>query len=149
VFSWSAALLTSITGGIIVATRGIENFHLQVSDQVLLTIIILITTVYSWLMIRENLIFESKIRDQLEQLFAEKLEYPQLKDLRPDKARFGYKHAIVLLGIVAVIATWTGSSRFPATNGQPIQKTGKDTVQNGFYPVKTDTVKSIQLLPSA
>ena len=53
-----------------------------------------------------NLKFEGKIRDQLDKIFAEELNYPAYKELQPDKAKFGYKVVILLLGGVALLATW-------------------------------------------
>ena len=63
--------------------------------------------IYSWYWINENLKFEMTIRDQLEKLIEEKMEYPDIKQVRPDKkSAFGYKQVILLLGFVAIAATW-------------------------------------------
>lgn len=51
-------------------------------------------------------VFEGKIRDELDKLFTEQLNYPLLNHLRPDRAKFGYKTVVILLGIVAFVATW-------------------------------------------
>ena len=42
----------------------------------------------------------------MEVTFEEQMSYPKLKEIRPDKAIFGYKAVILLLGAIAAIATW-------------------------------------------
>jgi hypothetical protein len=105
VFSWCSSILISITAGLI-ATSAAKDFHITDTGRVLVSAIIIIVTVYAWAWIQENLQFERNIRDQIDKIFEEELSYPQLKTLRPDKARFGYKHVILLLGLVALAATW-------------------------------------------
>jgi len=108
VFSWCSSILISITGGVILAARAKEKpLLLFPYDHVIVSSVIVIVTVYAWLWLNENLKFEAKIRDQMEKIFEDELNYPQIRDLRPDKqARFGYKDVILLLGFVALAATW-------------------------------------------
>src|SRR5688572_2325476 len=89
VFSWCSSILISITAGVITASAS-KDFHLTDTGNVLISAIIIIVTVYAWAWIQENLKFEKNIRDQIDKIFEEELNYPQLKNLRPDKARFGY-----------------------------------------------------------
>lgn len=105
VFSWCSSILISITAGVIALPKTNGN---QFTNGQLLIIssVILIITIYAYLWIDENLKLEGKIRDQIDKIFAEELNYPAYKELRPDKARFGYKAVILLLGIVALIAVW-------------------------------------------
>ncbi|HEV8503821.1 MAG TPA: hypothetical protein VGQ53_00420 [Chitinophagaceae bacterium] len=106
VFTWCSSILITITGGVILAARTKEKSLLRFpQDPIIISSIIVILTIYSWLWIRENLKMEKNIRDLLDKMFEE-LNYPQLKTLRPDKARFGYKHVILLLGLLALAATW-------------------------------------------
>jgi hypothetical protein len=106
VFTWCSSILITITGGVILAARTKEKSLLRFpQDPIIISSIIVILTIYSWLWIRENLKIEKNIRDLLDKMFEE-LNYPQLKTLRPDKARFGYKHVILLLGLLALAATW-------------------------------------------
>ena len=106
VFNWCSSILISITGGIIVATRAIDKFKLYTSDRVVLSLIVFIISYYAWQWIQENLTFETNVRNQIDQIFEQELKYPQLKALRPDKAKFGYKAVIALLGLVALTACW-------------------------------------------
>src|SRR5690606_5181008 len=96
-----------ITGGVIVATRGIDEFELLKQDRFLISCIIITVTVYACAWIDENLKFEPNIRKQMDKIFEEKFQYSQLKILRPDKAKFGYKSVIILLGLVTLAATWS------------------------------------------
>jgi hypothetical protein len=106
VFTWCSSILITITGGVILAARTKEKSLLRFpQDPIIISSIIVILTIYSWLWIQENLKIEKNIRDLLDKMFEE-LNYPQLKTLRPDKARFGYKHVILLLGLLALAATW-------------------------------------------
>ena len=105
VFSWCSSISISITAGVI-AISAAKDFHITDTGRVLVSAVIIIVTVYAWAWIQENLQFEKNIRDQIDKIFEEELNYPQLKKLRPDRARFGYKDVILLLGIVALAATW-------------------------------------------
>jgi hypothetical protein len=105
VFNWSASILIGISGGIIVLGKKGE-FSLDNKEFFILSLIIIILTIYAYLWINENLRFERKIREQLEKIFVEEINYDFIKDLRRDKAKFGYKVVIVLLGTVALLAVW-------------------------------------------
>jgi hypothetical protein len=105
VFSWCSSILISITAGVIAVSTS-KDFHLTTTSRALISIVILIVTVYAWAWIRENLRFEKNIRDQIDKIFEEELNYPYLKTLRPDRAKFGYGTVIVLLGMVSLVATW-------------------------------------------
>jgi len=106
VFNWCSSILISITAGVIIATRAIDKFGLYKQDRILISCIIVIVTVYARLWIQENLQFERNIRDQIAKVFEEEINYYQLKILRPDRAKFGYKDVVLLLGLVALAATW-------------------------------------------
>lgn len=108
IFSWCSSLLISITGAVIVAGRARDKpLFVFPYDQIIISVIILVITVYAWRWLNENLRFESFIRDQMEKLITEELGYPEFRKIRPDKkARFGYKDVIILLGLVAIAATW-------------------------------------------
>ena len=105
VFSWCSSILISIAAGLIAASAA-KDFHLTDAGRLLVSAIIIIITVYARAWIQENLQFERNIRDQIDKIFEEELNYLQLKTLRPDRARFGYKQVILLLGLVALVATW-------------------------------------------
>ena len=105
VFSWSSSILISIAGGIIVLTKN-ETVKFDSTELFLISLIIGILTLYAWLWIRENLELEGIIRDQLEDIFVNKIKYPLIKKLRPDRAKFGYKVVVLLLGATALLATW-------------------------------------------
>lgn len=107
VFSWCSSILISITGAVLLAARS-DKIQLLPQDNVLISIVVIALTLYAFLWIKENLRFESKIRDQMDAIFETELNYPQLKQLRPDKARFGYLAVIILLGSAALAATWMG-----------------------------------------
>lgn len=109
VFSWCSSILISISAGIIAATRSINGFGLRLQDRILVSSILLILTVYAWAWIRENLQFERKIRDRLDEIFEMEYQYPKMKSLCPDKAKFGYTVVIILLGLVGLAATWLGN----------------------------------------
>ena len=105
VFSWCSSILISITAGVIALPKT-HDVIFSISQLLIISSVILILTIYAYLWIDENLEFEGKIRDQLDKIFAEELNYPAYKELRPDKAKFGYKVVILLLGAVALLATW-------------------------------------------
>jgi hypothetical protein len=105
VFNWCSSILISITAGVIAASAS-KDFSLTNAGRVSISLIIIIVTIYAWAWIQENLKFERNIRDQVDKIFEEELNYPQLKLLRPDRAKYGYKEVIVLLGMVALAATW-------------------------------------------
>jgi hypothetical protein len=60
-------------------------------ELIIISLIILILTVYAYLWINENLKSEKKIRDQLGLIFEKELNYLSIKDIQSDKVRFGYK----------------------------------------------------------
>lgn len=105
VFSWCSSILISITAGVIAASA-MKEFHLTTQGRLLISAVVVIVTIYAWAWIAENLSFEKIIRDQIDKIFVEELNFPQLKEIRPDKARFGYKNVILLLGFVTLAATW-------------------------------------------
>lgn len=107
VFSWCSSILISITGGVIVANRGIDQFKLYQLDRFLISCIIIIVSAYGWAWIEENLKIEINIRNQIDKIFEEEFHSTHLKELRPDKAKFGYKSVILLLGLVAIATTWS------------------------------------------
>ncbi|MBC7936349.1 MAG: hypothetical protein H7Y86_13445 [Rhizobacter sp.] len=76
-------------------------------DHLLVSVVIIIVSLYSWLWLNENLKFETTIRNQMEAIMEKEMNYPKIKKERPDKmAKFGYKDVIILLGLVALIAIW-------------------------------------------
>lgn len=105
VFSWCSSILISITAGVIVLPKAYKMLF-STEQLFIISFVILILTVYAYLWLDENLKMEGKIRDQLDKIFTEELNYPAIKELRPDKAKFGYKAVILLLGAVAFVATW-------------------------------------------
>jgi len=105
VFSWCSSILISITAGVIAVSVS-KDFHLTTTSRALISAVILIVTIYAWAWIQENLRFEKNIRDQIDKIFEEELDYPQLKTLRPDRAKFGYGTVIILLGLVSLASTW-------------------------------------------
>ncbi|MBL7761831.1 MAG: hypothetical protein JNL23_00260 [Chitinophagaceae bacterium] len=105
VFSWSSGILTSIIAGII-ALKKTQKTEFEKAEPYIISIVIIVFTLYAWLMIKENLKFEMKIRDQIDKLMSEEFNYPAFKELRPDKAVFGYKHVILSLGICGLAAVW-------------------------------------------
>lgn len=107
VFSWCSGILISITAAVLLAART-DKIKLLPQDHFLISIVVITLTLYAYLWIKENLRFEGKIRDQLDAIFERELNYSHFKDLRPDRARFGYSAVIFLLGIVALAATWLG-----------------------------------------
>jgi hypothetical protein len=106
VFSWCSSILISITGAVLFANH-ISKIKLAWHECTIVSMVLIILTVYGYLWINENLKMEGKIRDQLDKIFVEELDYTAYKELRPDKAKFGYKSVILLLGAVALLATWT------------------------------------------
>ena len=105
VFSWSSSILTTMTAGII-ALRKTSKIELTFAEELIISAVIIIFTLYAWLMIKENLKFETRIRDAIDNLMNEELNYPEFKKLRPDKAVFGYALVVLLLGIAALLALW-------------------------------------------
>jgi hypothetical protein len=105
VFSWTSSILIAIAGGMIILGKK-ERLRFDTHELILISSIILILTLYAYLWINENLKLESKIRNQMDLIFEKQMSYSELKEIRPDKAIFGYKVVILLLGLTAVIATW-------------------------------------------
>jgi len=87
VFSWCSSILISITAGLIAAAAS-KDFHITDTGRVLVSAIIIIVTVYARAWIQENLLFEKHVRDQIDKIFEEELNYSESKTPRPDKARF-------------------------------------------------------------
>ncbi|MBS0425041.1 MAG: hypothetical protein JST09_14135 [Bacteroidetes bacterium] len=108
IFHWCGGLLISITGAVLIAAKAKEKSMLSFPfDHLLISYIILVIIIYSWNWIDENLKFEMVIRNQLEKLIQENINYKEILLLRPDKKTFfGYKNAILFLGIAAICATW-------------------------------------------
>lgn len=105
VFSFTSSIVVAIAAGMVVLGKK-ERVRFDEYELSLITAIILILTLYAYLWINENLKLESKIRNQLDMMFTQELGYSQIKVLRPDQAKFGYKIVILLLGITSLIATW-------------------------------------------
>jgi len=105
VFSWCSSILISITAGVLAAEAS-PDFQITVSGRISISAVVVIVTIYAWAWIRENLRFEKNVRDQIDSIFAEEINYPQLNALRPDKAKFGYKDVTLLLGLVSLVSTW-------------------------------------------
>lgn len=105
VFTWCSSILISITAGVVAAAAS-NDFDLTIPGLVLISMVIIILTIYAHAWINENLKFESSLRDELETIYKEQLHYDKLKSFRPDKAKFGYKAAIIWLGCIALAATW-------------------------------------------
>ena len=105
VFSWCSSILISITGAVLFANHA-GNVKLCWQESTIISVVIIILAVYAYLWLKENLSFERKIRDEIDKIFEEEHNYTQLKTLRPDNAKFGYKAVILLLGLVALTTTW-------------------------------------------
>lgn len=90
----------------VIALPKTHSVIFSISQLIIISSVILILTLYAFLWIDENLKFEGKIRDQLDKIFEQELNYAAYKELRPGKAKFGYKLVIFSLGAVALIATW-------------------------------------------
>ena len=105
VFSWCSSILISIIGAVLFANHA-SNIKLNWQECIIISVVVIILTLYAYLWINENLVFEQKIRDEIDKIFEEEYNNTQLKNLRPDNAKFGYKAVILLLGLVALIATW-------------------------------------------
>lgn len=105
VFSWCSSILISMTAGVIAASAS-KEIVIENTGRLLISAVIIILTTYAWLWINENLKFERIIRDQINKIFEDDLNYPQMNTLRSDGAKFGYKVVITLLGLVALAATW-------------------------------------------
>jgi hypothetical protein len=106
VFSWCSSILISITGAVLFANHS-SKIKLAWQECTIVSIVVIILTLYGYLWMNENVKMEGKIRDQLDKIFTEELHYPAYKELRPDKAKFGYKAVILLLGAVALLAACT------------------------------------------
>lgn len=105
IFSWTSSVFLSLIAGIIVLQKS-EGKILNVPERGIISFAIIVIAFYAWQWIDENLKFERKIRDQLDMLFEEHINYTGLKALRPDRARFGYKMVIVLLALAALATAW-------------------------------------------
>ena len=105
IFSWTSSILIAICGGVIALTRK-GLVELGVSDRILFSIVVIVLATYGILWIKENLNMEEKIRNQLDKIFTDNIKYSDYTELRPDKAKFGYKIVIWLLGITAIMAIW-------------------------------------------
>ncbi len=105
IFSWTSSILIAICGGVIALTRK-GLVELGVSDRILFSIVVIVLATYGILWIKENLNMEEKIRNQLDKIFTDNIKYSDYAELRPDKAKFGYKIVIWLLGITAIMAIW-------------------------------------------
>ncbi len=108
IFSWTSGIMISIIGGVFLLPR-IQKVVLNTNEKIIISLVIIIFTIYSYLMIKEGLTNERKIRDQLDKIFSEELNYPVYKELRPDRAKFGYNIVVLLMGVVALAATWLTS----------------------------------------
>ena len=106
VFNWCSSILITIGGGQILAIRSINKFNLLPKDRIIISLIIITIVTYAWLWIRENLKFESKIRNRIYEIYESELQDTYLKSLRPDNAKFGYLTVILVLGIITLFATW-------------------------------------------
>ena len=105
VFTWCSSTLISIIAVVLISASS-KDFHLKDPGLILISGVIIVLTIYAHAWIKENLEFEKKIRDEMDSLFEKQLDYDNLKLLRPDKAKFGYKAVIIWLGCIAFIATW-------------------------------------------
>jgi predicted Na+-dependent transporter len=90
VFSWTSNIQIAITAGIFFFGKKGE-LRFDKYELIIISLIILILTVYAYLWINENLKSEKKIRDQLGLIFEKELNYLSIKDIQSDKVRFGYK----------------------------------------------------------
>lgn len=105
VFDWCSKLLIAIIA-FVIAGEAFDKFFFPPTAPYMITVIIIIITLYAHAWIRENLEFERNIRDELDRIYKEQLQYDKLKSLRPDRAKFGYKEVILWLGFIAIAATW-------------------------------------------
>jgi hypothetical protein len=105
VFNWCSSILISIIAAVLFANHA-GNIILHWQECIIISLVILILSVYAYLWIKENLIYEGKIRNEIDKLFETEFACNVLKDLRPDKAKFGYKVVIILLAAAALLATW-------------------------------------------
>jgi len=106
VFDWCSKILITIIA-FVIAGDAFEKFTFPDSAPYIITVIILIVTLYAYAWIKENLEFERQIRVELDRIYKEKLHYEKLTALSPDRAKFGYKEVILWLGFIAIAATWT------------------------------------------
>ena len=105
IFSWTNSILVALIAGLIILPRT-QSLKLDTTDRVLISVVILIITLYAVIWINENLRIEGKIRDQLSNIFNKELKYSEFSNIRPDKTKFGYKMVLILLGITSLIAAW-------------------------------------------
>lgn len=105
VFSWTSSLLVTITGGLVVIALSSES-ELEISQRILISIVIFILTLYAYQWIRENLNLEKVIREQLVEIFKEKLNYQKIDEIKPLGAKYGYSVVVLMIGAVAFITTW-------------------------------------------
>lgn len=103
VFDWCSKILLAIIA-FVIASDSFDKFPGFASY--IITLIIIIITLYAYAWINENLQFERNIRDELHRIYKEQLKYEKLTVLRPDRAKFGYKEVILWLGFIAIAATW-------------------------------------------
>ncbi len=68
VFSWTSSILIAIAGGMIILAKK-ESVTFEKPELMLISFIILILTIYAYLRIEENIIIESKIRNQMDFIF--------------------------------------------------------------------------------
>ncbi len=104
-FSWSSSILISITAGMI-GLKQYQNITFGYIELLIISFIICLICLYSYLWLHENLLIEVAIRDRIDDLFKYDISYTLSKELRADKSRFGYKTVILLLGSMALLATW-------------------------------------------
>ncbi len=104
-FSWSSSILISITAGMI-GLKQYQNITFGYIELLIISFIICLMCLYSYLWLHENLLIEVAIRDRIDDLFKYDISYTLSKELRADKSRFGYKTVILLLGSMALLATW-------------------------------------------
>lgn len=105
VFSWCSGILISIIGAVLFVNR-LGGVALQVKECLIISLVIVILTAYAYFWLDENLGFEKKVRDEIDRIFETEFKDTRMKSLRPDKAKFGYKAVILLLGSTALVATW-------------------------------------------
>jgi hypothetical protein len=105
VFDWCSKILIAIIA-FVIAGDAFQKFRFPPSAPYMITVIIVVVTLYAHAWIKENLEFERNIRDELDRIYKDQLQYDKLTTLRPDRAKFGYKAVILWLGLIAIAATW-------------------------------------------
>jgi hypothetical protein len=109
IFSWSSRIIISIIGGVI-ALEKINGMPLTTTERIILSLVILMLSCYSYLWIKENLDNEKKIRGELHSIMSKKFNYDKLRDLDPTHPKYGgFKEIILAIGFVGIIATWSSS----------------------------------------